>query len=155
MVVSDMIGIVDTLNNVGKSGDSGFTARISHDFGELLTIGRYGNSGMGNCQQVSQGDWYNQSLMGFIGDANEEIIVIKDKNNEMVGLVNLHGVKIDGSDGFIVESVYTNLTQSTSQMENAVNDLINNLKKEDLRFLETSLRNPKSWRSKNLIFTRN
>jgi hypothetical protein len=133
-IASDLVGVINGLKNHGKSEDKEFTAKISHDFSKLLTIGRYGNSGNGNCQQFSQRGWYNLSLMGFIGDSNEEIIILSDSDGEMTGFVNLHGIKVNGEDGFLVERVYTNLTQSTSQMESAVTNLIESLKTENLRF---------------------
>ena len=56
----------------------------------------------------------------------------------MVGFVNLHGVKVNGKEGFIVENVYTNESSTTSQQEEAVNNLLANLKKEGLRFFRVS-----------------
>jgi len=138
ITISNLIGVVDTLQNIGQSSKGHFTARISHNLGETLTIGRYGNSGQGNCQKPEQSETYNHSLMSFLGDANEEVVIIKDQENDMVGFVNLHGVKVNGKEGFIVENVYTNESSTTSQQEEAVNNLLANLKKEGLRFFRVS-----------------
>jgi len=140
-IVANLIGVASGLKGYGLDFGNTYTSRVSRKLEDTISIGYFGNSGEGNCQSPTHEGTYNQSLMSFIGDANEEIVVVKDSEKDMVGFVNLHGVKVNGEEAYIVEKVYTNVNDpnSTKQQEESVNNLLRQIKeKENVKFYRKS-----------------
>ncbi len=125
IIIGGMIGLLTGLEkfSTGKSdilSEKKITAEISFDLKEILKIGRYGASGEGNCQHSNSPGESNHSLMSFIGDAHELIILFRDDDGIVVGQALMHGVYLETGDFvYMKEDVYTNDNSLKALMETA------------------------------------
>ena len=128
-IIAEMIGLLKGLEEAVESeketGKTGVvTAEVSFDLKEVLKIGRYGSSGQGNCQSSTYAGWYNASLMSFIGDSNELVIILKNAQEEMIGFALWHGGYLNnGEFTYVMDQVYTNDNASVGAQEQASRDL--------------------------------
>ncbi len=132
-IIGEMIGLLTELRKGGTlTVDSEpVSAEISFDLKETLKIGRYGASGQGNCQNSTQSGEVNQSLMSFIGDAHELIMLFRDAQNTVIGFALLHGVFTETGDFiYIQDDVYTNDTHRAAQQEAAAIELARMIQKK-------------------------
>ncbi|HRZ13982.1 MAG TPA: hypothetical protein P5110_00560 [Candidatus Omnitrophota bacterium] len=98
------------------------SAEISFDLKDTLKIGRYGASGSGNCQRSDYSGNYKHSLMSFISDAQELIILLRDGEENVIGFVLLHGVFTEsGEFVYVKEKVYTNTDELKEVQDAAAN----------------------------------
>ncbi|MFP3191052.1 MAG: hypothetical protein RXR31_06960, partial [Thermoproteota archaeon] len=123
--------IIDILLNSSKSVEGAVTAQITFDPSKILTFGRYGSSGSGNCQN-SKGDvTYNQSLMSMLGDANQFMIIFyKAGDTKPLGFMQVHLLKSDKGMIFFMERPYTNEPNMTTAMKGAAKMLAQKIKSE-------------------------
>src|SRR6185437_10901233 len=133
-LIAEMIGLLLALKEAASKTEKPtdqITAEISFDLKETLKIGRYGASGQGNCQNSTSTMGYNQSLMSFLGDAHELVILIRDGSQKVIGFALLHGVRTeDGRFLFVKEKIYTNLTHLTARQEEAATQVAEKLQSE-------------------------
>jgi len=123
--------IIDILLNYSKSVEGAVTAQITFDPSKILTFGRYGSSGSGNCQN-SKGDvTYNQTLMSMLGDANQFMIIFyKAGDTKPLGFMQVHLLKSDKGMIFFMERPYTNEPNMTTAMKGAAKMLAQKIKSE-------------------------
>jgi len=111
-LAAEMLGLLEALGQSLKpqpKKTETVTAQVSYDLKEAIKIGRYGSSGQGNCQN-SNSVTYNHSLMSFIGDPHESIVLFRNGDNAVIGFALFHGVFLgSGEFAFIKERVYTNI----------------------------------------------
>jgi len=105
-VTRAILGVLSGLR--GGEGVDLMTAQVSHDLGETLLIGRFGNAGKGNCQRATRTGETNHALMSYIVSPSEHIIVFRDKRGKMIGFSLLHGVDTDKGFALILEDPYLN-----------------------------------------------
>lgn len=105
--------------------DDAVTAQVTFDMSDALTLGRYGSSGSGNCQRSTAGIGTNQSLMSFIGDANEFLIAFRGSNGDLAGFMQIHGAEVNGDFSLIfeIERPYTNMNHVSTSMKEAAKKL--------------------------------
>ena len=130
--LNNTISIADILLNYSKrDGEAKVTAQITFDFSKILTFGRYGSSGAGNCQN-SKGDvTHNQSLMSMVGDANQFMIIFhKAGDTKPLGFMQVHLLKSDKGMIFFMEDPYTNEPNMTTAMKVAAKMLAQKIKEE-------------------------
>jgi len=129
--------IVDFLLNYNRSAgetnkmdvEATVTAQITFDPSKILTFGRYGSSGAGNCQN-SKGDAnYNQSLMSMLGDANQLMIMFQG-DNKTLGFMQVHLLKSNKGMILFMEKPYTNEPDKSTAMKEAARMLAQKIKNE-------------------------
>ena len=119
------------LNHIKMAGEATVTAHITFDFSKILTFGRYGSSGAGNCQNSNGSVTYNQSLMSMVGDANQLMIIFyKADDTKPLGFMQVHLLKSDKGMIFFMERPYTNEPNRTAAMEGAAKMLAQKIKNE-------------------------
>ncbi len=123
-IIAELIGTLQALNDfpnyLNSLSANMITAEVSFDLKDTLKIGRFGASGQGNCQSSTNTGNYNKSLMSFIGDSHELIIILRDSSKDVIGFALLHGVYLDDMEfAYVKESVYTNDNTQTALQEEA------------------------------------
>jgi len=123
--------IIDILLNYSKSVEGAVTAQITFDPSKILTFGRYGSSGSGNCQNSKGSVELNQSLMSMLGDANQFMIIFyKAGDTKPLGFMQVHLLKSDKGMIFFMERPYTNEPNMTTAMKGAAKMLAQKIKSE-------------------------
>jgi len=127
--------IVDALLNYSKpTGETRVTAKITFELNKILTFGRYGNSGGGNCQNSNRDVAHNQTLMSMLGDANQFMIVFYKANDtkdaKPLGFMQVHLLKSEKGMIFFMERPYTNEPDKITAMEEAARMLAQKIKNE-------------------------
>jgi len=131
--LGNAISIVYILLNHSKTdGEAKVTAQITFDPGKILTFGRYGSSGRGNCQNSNGNVTYNQTLMSMVGDANQFMIIFYNANDttKPLGFMQVHLLKSNEGMIFFMEEPYTNEPDKSTAMEEAARMLAQKIKNE-------------------------
>jgi len=136
--LANAFSIVDVLLNYSKTaGGATVTAQITFDPSKILTFGRYGSSGAGNCQNSKGNVIYNQSLMSMLGDANQFMIMFQKANDTTndttrpLGFMQVHLLKSKEKGMiFFMENPYTNEPDKTTAMKEAASMLAQKIKNE-------------------------
>ena len=131
--LGNTISIADILLNYSKRyGEAKVTAQITFDFSKILTFGRYGSSGAGNCQNSNGNVTYNQSLMSMVGDANQFTIMFQKANDTTrpLGFMQVHLLKSNEGIIFFMEKPYTNEPDKSTAMKEAARMLAQKIKNE-------------------------
>ena len=109
--LNDLLSILSTLRSYNKEMEENrIDAKITFDFSKLLTFGRYGSSGAGNCQKSTGPGSLNQSLMSMVLDANQFMILFNKANGtKPLGMMQVHllHTREEGMI-FLFEKPYTN-----------------------------------------------
>ena len=130
--LGNAISIVYILLNYSKTdGEATVTAQITFDPSKILTFGRYGSSGAGNCQNSNGSVTYNQTLMSMLGDANQFMIIFyKAGDIKPLGFMQVHLLKSDKGMIFFMEKPYTNEPDKSTAMKEAARMLAQKIKSE-------------------------
>ncbi len=138
LALRNMISII---KEVGKSWDRGseaISAGFTFDPSEILTFGRYGSSGGGNCQNSKQNNAeFNQSLMSMLADANQFMVKFKSvpaesnqfmtrfqlEEGETLGFMQVHMLQSTKGMILLFENPYTNQPNKAPVMRNAAMQL--------------------------------
>jgi len=131
--LDNAISIVEVLLKYSKIiGDTTVTAQITFDPSKILTFGRYGSSGAGNCQNSKGKVTYNQSLMSMVGDANQFMIMFqKIDDTRPLGFMQVHLLKSEEKGMiFFMEKPYTNEPDKSTVMKEAAGVLAQKIKNE-------------------------
>jgi len=128
--LANAISMVEVLLKYSKKAEeTTVTAQITFDPSKILTFGRYGSSGAGNCQN-SKGDAnYNQSLMSMLGDANQLMIMFQE-DKEILGFMQVHLLKSNKGMILFMEKPYTNEPDKSTAMKEAARMLAQKIKNE-------------------------
>jgi hypothetical protein len=132
-VIDNAISVVNVLLDYRKAaGETTVTAQITFDPSKLLTFGRYGSSGAGNCQSSNGNAELNQSLMSMVGDANQFMIMFqKPGDTEPLGFMQVHLLKSkEKGMVFFMENPYTNEPDKATAMKEAARMLAQKIKRE-------------------------
>jgi len=124
--------IVNILLNYSKPAGEAVTAQFTFDPSKILTFGRYGSSGAGNCQNSNGSVEFNQSLMSMLGDANQFMIVFYKANDiKPLGFMQVHLLKSKEKGMiFFMERPYTNEPDKSTAMKEAARMLAQKIKNE-------------------------
>ncbi|HVA82893.1 MAG TPA: hypothetical protein VNF06_01890, partial [Candidatus Aquilonibacter sp.] len=96
------------------------TAKITFDFGKLLTFGRYGSSGAGNCQRSTGSEELSQSLMSMMLDSNQFMVMFSKPNAQPLGFMQIHLLETEERGAiFLLEDPYTNEPDKITGMKEA------------------------------------
>jgi len=131
--LGNAISIVYILLNYSKTdGEATVTAQITFDPSKILTFGRYGSSGAGNCQNSNGSVTYNQTLMSMLGDANQFMIMFQKANDTTrpLGFMQVHLLKSNEGMIFFMEKPYTNEPDKSTAMKEAARMLAQKIKNE-------------------------
>ncbi|MFP3278832.1 MAG: hypothetical protein RXP92_00765 [Candidatus Micrarchaeota archaeon] len=131
--IGNAISIVYILLNYSKTdGEATVTAQITFDPSKILTFGRYGSSGAGNCQNSNGSVTYNQTLMSMLGDANQFMIMFQKANDTTrpLGFMRVHLLKSNEGMIFFMEKPYTNEPDKSTAMKEAARMLAQKIKNE-------------------------
>jgi len=131
--LDNAISIVDVLRNYNNpAGGATITAQITFDLSKILTFGRYGSSGAGNCQNSTGNVELNQTLMSMVGDANQFMIMFQKANDTTrpLGFMQVHLLKSNKGMIFFMEDPYTNEPDKTTAMKEAASMLAQKIKNE-------------------------
>jgi hypothetical protein len=131
--INNAISVVNVLLDYRKAaGETTVTAQITFDPSKLLTFGRYGSSGAGNCQSSNGNAELNQSLMSMVGDANQFMIMFqKPGDTEPLGFMQVHLLKSNEKGMvFFMENPYTNEPDKATAMKEAARMLAQKIKRE-------------------------
>jgi hypothetical protein len=131
--INNAISVVNVLLDYRKAaGETTVTAQITFDPSKLLTFGRYGSSGAGNCQSSNGKAELNQSLMSMVGDANQFMIMFqKPGDTEPLGFMQVHLLKSNEKGMvFFMENPYTNEPDKATAMKEAARMLAQKIKRE-------------------------
>jgi len=133
--LGNAISIVYILLNYSKTdGEATVTAQITFDPSKILTFGRYGSSGAGNCQNSNGSVAYNQTLMSMLGDANQFMIMFQKANDtkdaKPLGFMQVHLLKSNEGMIFFMEKPYTNEPDKSTAMKEAARMLAQKIKNE-------------------------
>ena len=125
-----MVG--DLLKYSKKAKEVIITAQITFDPSKILTFGRYGSSGVGNCQKSDGEVRYNQGLMSILVDANQFMIIFWKANSiEPLGFMQVHLLKSKEKGMiFFMEEPYTNEPDKIVEMKEAAWMLAQKIKNE-------------------------
>ncbi len=131
-MIGSFFGLKDCFDrDVSKKGDDSISARFNFDLKDTLLVGRYGDSGQGNCQRSTHTGSFNQGLMGFLEDANELTITFHDDHGVVKGFSFVHGVYLkNGQYVLVPEKVYTNYGNLTGLMIESRNELVRQIANE-------------------------
>ena len=126
------ISIINVLLNYNKQAKGAtITAQITFDPSKILTFGRYGKKGEGNCQSSRKDVSYNQTLMSMLGDANQFMIIFyKDNDTKPLGFMQVHLLKSNKGMIFFMERPYTNEQDKVTKMKEAARMLAQKIKSE-------------------------
>ncbi|MGC9157273.1 MAG: hypothetical protein ACP5GD_03770 [Candidatus Micrarchaeia archaeon] len=108
-------------------------AQITFDPVELIEFGRYGSSGVGNCQISTGNSWENQGMMSIIGDANELMIAFKDEQENVIGFLQVHVLYSKEEKNYILlfeHKAYTNMPNKADEIIEAARRLAYLVEKE-------------------------
>ncbi|MGC8623530.1 MAG: hypothetical protein ACP5TK_02570, partial [Candidatus Micrarchaeia archaeon] len=110
---------------------SAIVASFTFDPSEILTFGRYGASGAGNCQNSnSQNANLNQSLMSMLADSNQLMIrFTRPDSNETLGFLQVHVIQSSVGRILLLENPYTNQPDKSETMRKAAEALAVNAAK--------------------------
>jgi len=130
--LDNAISIINVLLNYNKQAKGAtITAQITFDPSKILTFGRYGKKGEGNCQSSRKDVSYNQTLMSMLGDANQFMIIFyKDNDTKPLGFMQVHLLKSNKGMIFFMERPYTNEQDKVTKMEEAARMLAQKIKGE-------------------------
>jgi hypothetical protein len=131
--INNAISVVNVLLDYRKAaGETTVTAQITFDPSKLLTFGRCGSSGAGNCQSSNGKAELNQSLMSMVGDANQFMIMFqKPGDTEPLGFMQVHLLKSNEKGMvFFMENPYTNEPDKATAMKEAARMLAQKIKRE-------------------------
>ena len=125
-----MVG--DLLKYSKKAKEVIITAQITFDPSKILTFGRYGSSGVGNCQKSDGEVRYNQGLMSILVDTNQFMIIFWKANSiEPLGFMQVHLLKSKEKGMiFFMEEPYTNEPDKIVEMREAAWMLAQKIKNE-------------------------
>jgi len=130
--LDNAISIVEVLLKYSKiTGETTITAQITFDPSKILTFGRYGSSGAGNCQSSKGNVELNQSLMSMF-DPNQFMIMFQKVDDKRpLGFMQVHLLKSKEKGMiFFMENPYTNEPDKSTAMKEAAMMLALKIKEE-------------------------
>jgi hypothetical protein len=110
--IQDFKSICDALSVNEELNESKVKANLSFDFSEGIEIGRFGESGQGNCLKSTSPVSYNKSLMNLLGEAYEFQMMFQSGESRL-GFMPLHLIRTNkNSLSFFLETEMTYLNDN-------------------------------------------
>ena len=124
--LENLISIVSYLNKPILEDKRAIRASFTFDPSEILTFGRYGSSGAGNCQNSNAVNAdLNQSLMSMLADANQLMIrFTSPSDGDTLGFAQVHILQSDKGAILLLENPYTNQPNRSETMRKAAESLV-------------------------------
>ncbi len=116
----------DAKNRDAKSIENDeIKASFTFDPSDILTFGRYGANGTGNCQNSNSPNAdSNQDIMSMLGDSNQLMIKFtKPNSDEILGFLQVHIVQSSVGKILLLENPYTNNPSKSETMRKAAEEL--------------------------------
>ena len=125
LALDNMIAVLDYLQGEKVAESRTITASFTFDPSEILTFGRYGASGAGNCQSSSSQDArLNQSLMSMLVDSNQLMMrFAKQGSDETIGFLQVHLLRSSKGTILLLENPYTNQPNKSETIRRAAKEL--------------------------------
>ena len=125
LALDNMIAVLDYLQGEKAAESRTITASFTFDPSEILTFGRYGASGAGNCQSSSSQDArLNQSLMSMLVDSNQLMMrFAKQGSDETIGFLQVHLLRSSKGTILLLENPYTNQPNKSETIRRAAKEL--------------------------------
>ena len=124
--LENLIGIVSYLNKPISRDKGAIRSTFTFDPSEILTFGRYGSSGGGNCQNSNAVNAdLNQSLMSMLADSNQLMIrFTSPSDDKTLGFAQVHILQSDRGTILLLENPYTNQPDKSEAMHRAAESLV-------------------------------